>query len=90
MADEAPIAPKTEKTVEVELLADVWLDDGTGTGGTIRVTTNTIQYDEDGRMKIDPKSLAPITVVEKRKIPASLAKSLVELGKARVPFVMPE
>lgn len=83
MADKAP-----EKNVKVELLADVWLDDGEG--GTVRVTTNTPEMDEAGRIKIDPKSLAPITKIELREVPFSVAKILVEQGKARVPLVMPE
>lgn len=88
MADPAPNTP--EKTIPVLLKHDVWLDDGTGTGNTIRITTNTPVTDENGNPKVDPKSKAPITVQEIRNIPISVAKMLIAAGKAERRDPLPE
>lgn len=83
------LAGYKEKSVEVELLSDVWIDDGTGTGATLRVTTNLPVLTEEGLPKLNEKR-EPIVKIMKRKLPGSIAKILVEQGKAKVPFKMPE
>lgn len=66
--------------IEVELLVDVWDENGN------RLETNIKEYDEDGRLKVDPKSRTPITTTRTYKINADLAEKLINEGKARIPF----
>ena len=74
MADKAP------ELVEVELLVDVWDENG------VRLETNIKEYDERGLVKIDPKSLAPITTTRIYPLDIDFAERLVNEGKARVPL----
>jgi hypothetical protein len=79
-------APTKERMVKVKLLYDVWIegiDPKTGEKGIIRVKTNTPVLDEDGNIKVDPKSKAPILIQEIVELPVSVAQRLVDLDKAK-------
>jgi hypothetical protein len=78
-------APAKEREVEVKLLHDVWIegiDPDTGQKGVVRIRTNTPVLDENGNIKVDPKSKAPILIQEIRKLPVSVAQMLVDQKKA--------
>ena len=72
--------PANPEMIEVELEVDVWDENG------VRLETNIKQYDERGLMKIDPKTLAPITEKRTYSLPVDFAEQLVNSGKAKVPF----
>ena len=82
-----------EKTIPVLLLNDVWIQTGEDAKGQPiieRVTTNTPVLDENGFPKVDKKSKAPIVTQEVRNLPISVAKMLIEQGKAHRRDPLPE
>ncbi len=74
------MADKPAEMVEVELLVDVWDHNGN------RLETNIKEYDDLGRLKVDPVTRQPITTTRTYEIDAELAEKLVGEGKARQPF----
>ena len=74
------MADKPSEMVEVELLVDVWDHNGN------RLETNIKEYDDLGRLKVDPVTRQPVTTTRTYEIDADLAEKLVDQGKARIPF----
>lgn len=75
-----------ERKVKIKLLNDVWIEDPThedaGKDGIRRVKTNIPVLNEDGSQKIDPKTKAPITTHSVVDLPLSVAKMMIDAGKA--------
>jgi hypothetical protein len=71
-------APKPVKTTRVTLLHDVWDQDG------VRICTNLPVLNPDGAPVIDAKTKQPVTRMVEVDLINTLAKKLVEEGKARV------
>ena len=81
----APELPQAERMVEVELLHDVWVEDKEhpdSVGGVLRIRTNVPVLDEDGNPKINKGSKTAVVTLTKAKLPISLAKKLIDAGKA--------
>lgn len=74
-----------ERMVEVELLNDVWVEDKDNpesVGGIRRIKTNVPVLDQDGNPMMNKATKTPITTLTKSSLPVSLAKKMIDAGKA--------
>jgi hypothetical protein len=79
----APAAKTAKsKTVRLRLKHDIWIDDGTGTGGTIRLETNIKRLDEKGNPIFDAKKGDFERIQIEHDVPLELAKILLAEDKA--------
>jgi hypothetical protein len=87
MPDQVPLPPaepikaKAERKVSIKLLNDVWIENP-DTHEIERVRTNIQVLDENGNPAVDKKTKAPITTQVVVEIPVSVAKMLIDQGKA--------
>jgi hypothetical protein len=87
MPDQIPTPPaelpkaKAERKVSIKLLNDVWIENP-DTHEIERVRTNIPVLDENGNQAVDKKTKAPVTTQIVVEIPVSIAKMLIEQGKA--------
>ena len=79
--DAAP-KPKAERKVQVKLLHDVWIANPDVESGIERIRTNIPVLDENGNMTVDPKSKALVTTQSIVDLPVSVAKLMIDQGKA--------
>ena len=80
-----PAQVESERKVEVTLLHDVWIEDKDheeSVNGIRRVRTNIPVLDENGNPTVDKKTKSPITNTVNVALPVSIAKKLIDAGKA--------
>ena len=68
--------------VSVKLLHSVWVADPTAVGGARKIQTNIPVKDDEGNIMVDKKSKSIITTQTITDLPLSLAKKMIDEGKA--------
>jgi hypothetical protein len=82
----AAVEPAAERRVSVKLLNDIWISEpghpDAGPDGIRRICTNIPVKDADGNIMVDKKSKSIVSTQTIADIPVSIAKAMIEQGKA--------
>ena len=85
-AAQTEVKAESERKVDVILTHDVWIDapdHPESIEGILRIRTNVPVLDPDGNPVVDKKSKTAVTTLTTASLPISVAKKLIDEGKAK-------